>query len=148
MGFNSDYHASERIDYNFKNYNFINNDYNVTIPIKYKFIVGYNVVISEIRKTEVPATTICALCHMQDDETYNYEDFGVYEQSDSSGTHLLSKTMFYNGGTASEEEFGLCMQVKTSGVNMLEECHITVPIHTAASNISLPGKLNTGEPLK
>lgn len=148
LGFYSDYHASEKIDYNFKNYNFITNDYNVTIPIKYKFIVGYNVVISEIRKTEVPATTICALCHMQDDETYNYEDFGVYEQSDSSGTHLLSKTMFYNGGTASEEEFGLCMQVETSGVNMLEECHITVPIHTAASNISLPGKLNTGEPLK
>jgi hypothetical protein len=42
-------------------------------------VVGHKVFINNIKYVEVPVTTVCALCHQQDDDSYNYEDFGIYE---------------------------------------------------------------------
>jgi hypothetical protein len=54
-------------------------------------------------ETQVPTTTMCALFHQNQNE-YNYSDFGMYK----NGNDILYKTMFYNSGTSTKEEFGLC----------------------------------------
>jgi hypothetical protein len=52
--------------------------------------------------------------------------------------------MYYNGGTANEEEFGLCDQVgiRTEPFNMLTECNIQETYKQIAEDIRNPGKLN------
>ena len=136
----------------FKNANFINYVGNTPIKIDYEFVVGYKATISKIKSTQVQATTICALCHMKPNGEYNYEDFGIYEQNNStdeySNIDYLSGVMFYNEGTATKEIFGLCKQIKTSGVNMLDECQSFTQVETDAQEIKTAGKLNSGDPLK
>lgn len=125
-------------------YNFINKDIpESSVKINYNFIVGYPITIANIRSTEVPATTVCALCHVNAFGEYNYEDFGVYEE----GGKLLSNAMFYNGGTGDTEEFGVCKLVNTSG-NMATQCSIVDFVSTEAEVLTTPVKLNTVEPLK
>ena len=136
----------------FYNANFIHHEGNQPIQIHYEFIVGYTANISDIRNTQVQATTICALFHQNPNGEYNYEDFGVYEQTTTSAdgstkTELLSSLMFYNEGTAETEIFGTCRQINTTG-NMLEQCGDLTPVETEAQEIKIQGKLNTGEPLK
>ena len=125
---------------NFREYNFINVSDSVTqkyIPINYSFVVGYPVTISNIHLTTIPATTICSLCHKRQDGTYNYEDFGIYQQNGE----FLSNVMFYNGGTSDSEIFGVCQQVKTTG-NMLQQCRSYTSIQKTASLIDAEGLLN------
>ena len=136
----------------FYNANFIHHEGNQPIQINYEFIVGYTANISDIRSTQVQATTICALFHQNPNGEYNYEDFGVYEQvstaaDGSTKTELLSSLMFYNEGTAETEIFGTCRQISTSG-NILQQCGDLTPVETEAQEIKIQGKLNTGEPLK
>lgn len=129
--------------------NFIHNQGNNPIKIKYDFIVGYTINISNIRTTNIPATTVCALFHKTSDGEYNYKDFGIYKQDDGQGGYqYLSDAIFYNGGTSDQEEFGLCKQIKTNGANMLEECHIFATEITDAVERFNYGELNSGNPLK
>lgn len=126
--------------------NFIHTIGTNPIKIYYKFIVGYNADIINIRRTQVPATTICALCHTTPAEEWNYEDLGVY--TDDGGT-FLSRAMFYNEGDTYNESFGLCRQVSIDGTkNMSEQCQSFTNIEQEARAIRTAGKLNAGNPLK
>ena len=89
---------------------FINGDGSIPIPINYEFVVGYKAIIENIRTTDVQTTTVCALCHKGLDDEYNYEDFGIYK---NDAGQFMSNAMFYNGGTALNEVFGVCKQVST-----------------------------------
>ena len=91
------------------------------IEIHYKFVVGYTINIDNIRTTQVPATTVCALCHKDSEGNYNYEDFGIYEQIIGETSYLLSNMMFYNGGDSTTEIFGLCRQIRPTGT-AAEQC--------------------------
>ena len=138
------------------NANFINHEGTSPIQIKYEFIVGYTINISDIKRTQVPATTVCALFHKKPTGEYNYEDFGVYEQQDTNGelnqdgtpkTRLLSSAMFYNEGTSEKEVFGICQQKQLTS-HMGDQCHIITSVEQDAYEIKSAGKLNSGDPLK
>lgn len=129
---------------NFSQYNFINTDSNIPISIGYEFIVGYKIDITDIKSTEVPATTICALYHKQPDGTYNHSDFGIYQNDDDQ---YLSEKMFYNSGDENIQTFGMCRQIQTTG-EMEVQCFSDNAFEQETYPIRIPGKLNTGEPLK
>lgn len=137
--------------------NFIHNIGENPIKLNYEFVVGYTANISNIRNTQVQATTICALFHVTSDGQYNYEDFGVYEQTDpnetnpdgSPKTNLLSSIMFYNEGTAEKEVFGICKQISIASTdNMSKQCQSISYVETDSQDIKTAGKLNAGDPLK
>ena len=128
--------------------NFLNTQGDKPINIKYEFVVGYSINISDIRATNVPATTVCALYHKNAKGDYNTNDFGIYEQETASNTQYLSAKMFYNEGDKDSEVFGICRQIKLNGSDMSDECHVDSQQVTPAREIKLPGKLNAGEPLK
>ena len=133
------------IESGFNQYNFLSGTESNKITVNYEFVVGYKVTIKDIRTTEVPTTTICALYHMDSSGTYNSEDFGIYEQDGK----YLSSAMFYNSGTAEQEIFGLCKQITTeAGKTMIEECQSITSVTTEANEIKTPGKLNSGDALK
>ena len=140
-----------KIDYDdLPNYRFLdpNDQSGSFIPIEYEFVVGYSVTIDDIRDTQVPATTVCALCHKRDDGTYNYEDFGIEEIEDEYGNPIyLSTTIFYNTGTNTTVEFGLCRQIQSNG-NALEQCQKIIDSDHDAIRIQTPGRLNAGSPLQ
>lgn len=155
IGFESDY--SSKLDIKGKsgndgeglfNSNFINHQGNNPIKIKYDFVVGYTINISNIRETHVPATTVCALFHKNDNGEYNYEDFGIYTQQEDGKTKYLSSKMMYNTGTTTTEIFGICRQIATTGENVTKQCQIQTSIETEVKKIKTPGKLNSGDPLK
>lgn len=129
---------------NIKDYNFITSTTDNSIPINYTFTVGYPITISNIVKTKVPATTICALYHKDDNGNWNSLDFGIRLEAGQ----YLSENMFYNSGTASQEVFGLCRQMTTDNGTMSQQCHSKTAITKEAQEIKTAGKLNTGEPLK
>ena len=137
-------------NYSLSNYSFITNDKAISIPIDYNFIVGYSISINNITPTSVPATTVCALCHMTDG-VYNYEDFGIYEKEDSNGNLLyLSDAMFFNSGNHETSVFGVCRQSNAddSG-NMLDQCNEYDRYEQEASSATAgAGKLNSGKPLE
>lgn len=140
-----------KIDYNnLQKYHFLdpNDQSGSFIPIEYEFVVGYSVTIDNIRDAQIPATTVCALCHKRDDGTYNYEDFGIEERIDSDNNPIyFSKTIFYNSGTKSDVNFGICRHLTTSGT-ALEQCQKVVSYDYDSSDIRTPNILNTGTPLK
>ena len=88
---NTYYYESDIPDLNYNEFNiknslkFINDKKiisNITLnnefKIDYNFVVGYKFNITDIRTTEIPATTFCALCHKKDNNSdYNYEDFNI-----------------------------------------------------------------------
>ena len=125
-------------------YNFITANSENPIKLSYSFVVGYRALIDNIKPTQVPATTVCALYHKNTEGEYNMEDFGVYFQDGQ----YLSSAMMYNGGTAKQEVFGLCRQINTTGGTMAEQCQSVIEVTTDAKPNSLPRKLNTGDPLK
>lgn len=125
---------------------FINGDGKTPIPINYEFVVGYKANITNIHETEVQTTTVCALCHKGLDDEYNYEDFGIYK---NDAGQFLSKAMFYNGGTALNEVFGVCKQVNTAGeVPMVQQCSSYDLVQNDSQDSKLPRVLNSGEPLR
>lgn len=146
FGFDNTDSGSKSILSAFRSHNFINvsEDF-VADPIKitYQFVVGYTASISDIRSTQVQATTVCALFHRTPSGEFNYEDFGVYEKDG----HLMSAVMFYNEGTSTTEIFGICRQFSLEG-NMTQQCQSVTSVETDAREIKTAGKLNTGNPLK
>ena len=143
LGFNSDYTKTIEID-PLNIYNFLYQGSGTTIPIKYSFIVGYPISLTNIRETEIQATTFCALCHKTDSGSYNYSDFGIYEQNGD----FLSENMFYNGGTYDLERFGVCNMVNPNEKFMGNQCQSVDFVETPTEITKNPGKLNSGEPLK
>jgi hypothetical protein len=114
---------------NLPSYNFMYRNGGTYIPIKYEFVVGYPVTVSNIHSSEIPATTVCALCHKNSFGDYNYEDFGVYENDGQ----FLSSAMFYNGGDVNNELFGVCRMVNTSAeANMITQCQAMASVSTTA----------------
>jgi hypothetical protein len=82
-----------------RDYNFLDGYSGTPISLTYNLIVGYTITVSDIRQTQIPATTVCALCHKRGDGTYNYEDFGIYEYvKDDGKSEYLSQAVFYNEG--------------------------------------------------
>ena len=133
------------IEKSFASYNFLSNQNGKSIAINYDFVVGYTVDITDIKSTEVQATTICALYHQDSSGVYNSEDFGIYEQDGQ----YMSSAMFYNSGTADQEIFGMCRQISTeASKTMIEQCQSFTSTTTDAQEIKTAGKLNTGDPLK
>ena len=151
LGFETNKPVYNLVGDNFRASNFINivKDFKpVPLKINYNYVVGYTAKIDKIRSTQVQATTICALCHKQASEEYNYEDFGVYEQitTDSAGNEvrqLLSNAIFYNEGTKEKEIFGLCRQTQTTGT-MKDQLSSYDSVETDAQEIKTQGKLNSG----
>lgn len=125
----------------FQQYNFTQETRSY-LPLEYEFIVGYKASITNITTTAVKAITVSALCHSTNG-VYNYEDFNVYE---NEGT-LYSSTVFFNGGDVKTSVFGVARQLSKSG-NAAEQCSEITSIDTEVSKISIPGKLNAGDPLK
>lgn len=137
---------------NFDKYNFITNSNPHYINIGYKFIIGYKTYIDNIRSTQVPTTTVCALYHKISDDNYNETDFGIYKNKIGETEYYMSDKMFYNAGTAVTEEFGFCKQtgITISGENadLTQILNIEDTKSQEAVNITTPGKLNTGNNLK
>lgn len=134
-------------------YNFINTpETSHYIPLTYHFVVGYEASVNDIKKTPVPATTVCALYHKNENGVYNSDDFGVHIQKEynangSSVDCYYSNAMFYNTGTDKEAVFGICKQIASTG-SLEEQCQVidydtreTVPVTTL-------GQFNAGAPLK
>ena len=134
----------------FSKYNFITaNNYN-TIPIKYKFVIGYPFSINDIRNTEITTTTVCALLHKNTQGRYNLEDFGLHDISTDASTPIyLSNRMFMNSGTYDYSSFGIYSHNSVTGNAAEQYTKIDVwkgdyyDISKADTR-----KLNTGSPLK
>lgn len=155
LGFGGDYKSQLGVtSSDFVGANFITSEGKDPIKIHYSFVVGYKAIISNIRITEVPATTICALYHMNPSGEYNCDDFSIYtveeENAGNYTTKYYSSAMYYNTGTSDTETFGLCKQLNsiTSGINMLGQCEVFSTVESDATAKTLAGLLNTGNPLK
>ena len=139
-------YISDLSKYNFlKNIN-IENTENTNIenyiPINYEFIIGYNAKIINIKSTQIPSVTVTPLCN-NIEEAYNYEDFSIYEvtDGDNKGCYLSDK-MYYNGGTANTELFGLCRMTTIKGDTVFSECKDISKQSSSAKDIKAPGRLN------
>ncbi len=146
-------------------YNFLNPSNNTNpINLYYRFVVGYKAEIQDITETQIPATTICALCHKIQDNEYNYSDFGIYCKEIDGDTLYLSSAMVYNSGSCETESFGVCRQINivddddnlenvyydaTTFQNKLyASCSSIKEFEQIATPNRTAFKLNTGEPLK
>ncbi len=127
--------------------NFITNNGQDPITIHYEFVVGYKANISNIVSTEVPATTVCALCHKSDSNSnYNYEDFGIYLHPIDK--YFYSKCVFYNGGDLEEEIFGVCTQTMLNDEATKMFAKQGDPSKQPSEVHTRETLLNTGAPLK
>ena len=117
------------------------------IELEYKFMVGYKISVEDIKNSQIPATTFCALYHQDARGNYNTEDFGIYIQQDEAGETLYySNSVFYNSGTANESIFGVGKQVNHVGT-LEEQVQIIDYTKTATEPITTLGQFNAGEPL-
>lgn len=135
------------IDNYFNTYNFINNGGNQYIDISYNFVVGYNISIDDIKRVLVPSTTVSALYHL-DGDSYNNDDFNVYELKDGDTSVYLPNAVIYNSGTQEEQLFGLCKMVDITGQTMPDQCSSYKQYSGDVKPITMAGKLNSGDPLK
>ena len=120
LGFGDNFSKTQVISSNFNNYNFMSTtDNSIPINIKYEFVTGYKFTIFDIRDTQIPTTTICALCHKQINGEYNYSDFGVYEYDNDNDSNTdpiyYSDNFFYNTGDSTRGYLGICKLVRTYG---------------------------------
>ena len=144
IGFSYTYDSYKDILHDFNHLNFLYENGVSTIPINYEFVVGYKINITDIRATQVPATTVCALFHQKDGE-YNYKDFGIRKvENDDGSDSYLSDVVFYNEGDSKIEKFGLASQMSTS-INepMARLFSITDPYESQVVPTTTSGKLNT-----
>lgn len=128
-----------------------------SIDINYEFVVGFKFNINDIRKTEVPCTTVCALYHQYDASFDNMSDFGIekqiYPEKDANGndityTEYLSTMMLYNTGNKTTSEFGTCKMTPKKFGNMGELVSFHPNNYQYNSYKVDVYQLNTGKPLK
>ncbi len=131
---------------NIRDYNFISKSPNSHISIDYEFVVGYKVNIYNIKNTEIPCTTVCALCHKKDQyEDYNYEDFGVYHTSDK----FLSNAMIFNSGSTSNMIYGICKMLNDNNTStMSSQCSIVEKYSETSQEIRGARVFNSGNVIK
>lgn len=158
FGFNPDitYFSNDYIK-DFYKYNFLEGRGSEAIELKYRYIVGFDSVINDIRKDTVQATAVCALYH-QNDGAYNTNDFGIREETYteenadtgevSEYTLFLPEAMVYNSGSETEQLFGLCRMVNPKGKTMTDQCVSYSQYSGMVKYIDIPGKLNAGDPLR
>lgn len=131
-----------------RDYNFLQGYSGTPISLTYNLIVGYVITVSDIRQTQVPATTVCALCHKRDDGTYNYEDFGIYEYVKDDGTsEYLSQSVFYNEGDINTQIAGICRQLYSFDADHRNRFSRVTSVEAVTSDIKTPGKMNSGDTL-
>lgn len=118
------------------------------IHIEYEFTISYDTYINDIRKTSIPATTVCALYHKQPDGIYNYSDFGLYEITNGDISCYLSDLVFYNSGSKSESIFGTARMAITDDQYMYFQCIPQRQFVQDTVPLSVAGRLNAGEPLR
>lgn len=136
---------------NFAEFNFINPTYQIPsyIAIAYNFVVGHKINIQNISTMDVPATTVCALCHKINSTDYNYSDFNIRVVNDENGDKFYSDVMFYNTGDENTYIFGVCRQMSESSEESLTTvCSAYDTITDVPTPIVTKGKFNAGEPLK
>ena len=136
--------------FNLRDYNFINpSNTPKSIPLNYKFVVGYKVSITDLKEVSVPATTVCALCHKDDNGNYNYEDFGIYEKTlPEGGSEYLSSCMFCSRGTLDTEVVGVVVQQQSSGDTKGDALYMKEYTENPTSKTLTPGRLYSGDSLK
>ena len=134
----------------FQKYNFLYtkkgqpSDY---LKIKYQFVVGYDVSITDIKLQNVPMTTICALCHQDKSGEYNYDDFNLSYNADVDS--YTSTAIFINDGNAMQELFGVYEQTAIDSTTPINKAVRQIDLtSTNTKKYSTPGKLNTGDPLR
>ena len=132
---------------NLENYMFINKQSNGYVEIKYDFFVGYKVSVSDISPTEIPTTTMCALCHQDEFGQYNYQDFGIRESISDGNSAFYSDAIFYNSGSKNTEIFGMGKQTQSTG-HINEQCTFDPGYHQDAQLTTSIGKFNSRDPLK
>lgn len=129
-------------------------DLKKNIDINYKFIIGYKVLVENIKNTSIPTTTFCALYHKDDSGKYNPEDFGIYIQNDvddlgNSSDRYYSNALFYNSGTDKTSIFGIGKQVgMKSSDNLESQIQVIDYVETETEPITTLGRFNTGAPLQ
>lgn len=136
---------------NFAEFNFINPTYQIPsyVAIAYNFVVGHKINIQNISAVDVPATTVCALCHKINSADYNYSDFNIRVANDENGDKFYSDVMFYNTGDENTYIFGVCRQMSDSSTEKLTiVCSAYDTITDVPTPIVTKGKFNAGEPLK
>lgn len=126
------------------NYMFINKSSNGYVKIKYDFFVGYKISVLDISPTEIPTTTMCALCHQDEFRQYNYQDFGIKQSTNNT---FYSDAIFYNSGSKNTEIFGIGKQTQSTG-HINEQCTFDPGYQQDAEPTTSIGKLNSGDPLK
>ena len=129
---------------NILNYNYISNAAPTSIDINYNFNVGYKAKITNITTTQIPATTICALFHKKQDDSYNYEDFGIYDKGIEG---LYSETMIYTSGDTATSILGICKQVREMG-SLSEQCWHQYSYSVPSKDLDKPFLLHSGENVK
>ena len=136
---------------NFAEFNFINPTYQIPsyVAIAYNFVVGHKINIQNIATVDVPATTVCALCHKINSVDYNYNDFNIRVVTDKDVDKFYSDVMFYNTGDENAYIFGVCRQMSESSTeNLTTVCSAYDTITDVPTPIVTKGKFNAGEPLK
>ena len=136
---------------NFAEFNFINPTYQIPsyVAIAYNFVVGHKINIQNIATVDVPATTVCALCHKINSNDYNYSDFNIRVVNDNGTDKFYSDVMFYNTGDENTYIFGVCRQMSESSEETLTTiCSAYDTITDVPTPIITKGKFNAGEPLK
>ena len=146
FGFNENY-ASELTGTDLSDKVFLYNTGNNPISIKYNFVVGYNINMSNIVSKEFPVTTVCALYHKQPNGVYNLDDFNMEERTEGNTKRIYSTAVYFNTGTRAESRYGICKHQAINGNAetqlALTECDFKIAMEEVS-----PGKLNSGEPMR
>lgn len=146
FGFNENY-TSEITGTDLSDKVFLYDTGNNPVSIKYNFVVGYNVNMSNIVTKEFPVTTVCALYHKQPNGLYNLDDFNMEEYTDGSTTTIFNTGVYFNTGIRSESRYGICKQQATTGDAQAQLAITECDFKLAVEELS-PGKLNSGEPMR
>ena len=88
-------------------HNYLNSDETDPIEIDYNFITGYKIFIEDIVSSEIQTNTVCALCHKKDNDEYNYEDFGIFNNSSDDSELLYNNNIIYTGGNKTKFKAGI-----------------------------------------
>lgn len=132
--------------------NFLSSQGNSPLKINYGFIVGYKVDINNIKAQDVQTTTVSALFHKNNEGELNYHDFSIYYDESDATYPYKCDAVFYNGGNATDEWFGLCRQVNIASdtyyPTITEQYSAYVSVNTKATSKTSKGVLNSGNPMK
>ena len=96
---------------------------------------------------------MCALCHKNSNQEFNYSDFNIYKLTEDNKEVFYSDAVFFNAGNEDVYIFGMSRQVGSNDYDgdeniFCENFSAYDTIESATSSISTKGKFNSGDPLK